>query len=270
MKKFMALTILAAVAAMPLTAAAAEGSAYADILSAYVYRGQVGNEEPVFQPGLDVTGPLGLGFSLWSSMNLTDADEEACPWYPDTGGEWSEINLGLSWSAPLEGPVGLSVGGTYYIFPQDPSEVDEEGNASLAPADGGYEVYVEVAADTLLQPTIRFCHDLDNQDDWCALFSIGHSIELTEKLALDLGTTVGYAGKYYVADNYNDSDAGDGFTHVQADAGLNFALTEQASIGLKGAYSSIIDSGIRDDARAEGGYPEVDIFFGGLTASYSF
>jgi hypothetical protein len=63
----LALLILAAIAALPLAASAADANAYADVLSAYVYRGQIGNDEAVFQPGLDVAGPLGLGYSFWAA-----------------------------------------------------------------------------------------------------------------------------------------------------------------------------------------------------------
>ena len=108
MNKTMALLILAAVAA-PVSAWAAEGSIYADVLSAYVYNGLAYNDEAVFQPGLDVAGPLGLGSSLWANMDLTDS---ARSWYPDTAGEWNEIDLGLNWTTPWEGPVGLTLGGT--------------------------------------------------------------------------------------------------------------------------------------------------------------
>ena len=281
MKKILALSLLAAFAALPLAAAAAEASAYADVLSAYVYRGQVGNDEAVFQPGLDVTGPLGLGASFWGSMNLTDNQSV---WYPDTAGEFGEYNLGLNWTCPGEGPISLTLGGLAFVYAEDSSavEVDDAGAAVLgddglpivseAPANGGYEVFAEIAAeDVILAPTLRFCHDLDNSDDWIALLSIGHSLPFSDNLSLDLGATVGYAGEYYVSDNYNDSDAGSAFTHVQVDAGLNYALTESASVGLKGAFSSIIDSDIRDDIdAAEGGYPDVDIFYGSVTASYSF
>ncbi|MGD9612643.1 MAG: TorF family putative porin, partial [Kiritimatiellia bacterium] len=138
MKKF-ALLILAAVAAMPLAASAAEANVYADVMSAYVYRGVVGNDEAVFQPGLDVAGPLGLSYSLWANMNLTD-NESA--WYPDTLGKWGEVDLGLSWTAPLEGPVSLTVGATYFMYPQDSSEVlaDEETGEPLVDADGNVRV----------------------------------------------------------------------------------------------------------------------------------
>ncbi len=256
MKKIMALLILAAVAAMPLAASAADGFLYADVLSAYVSNGQVGNDEAVFQPGLDVSGPLGLTYSFWANMALTDADSA---WDPNTSGEWNELDLGLSWTVPYEAPVSLSFGATYYVYPQ-----------ATGSADGSYEVYAKLAADDVpLSPAIKFCHDLDNQDDWIAKFSIGHSFSLMDALSLDLGATVGYAGEYYVESNYG-ADAGSAFSHVQLDAGLNYALTEQASVGLKGAFSSIIDSDVRDSIEETDYYPEVDIFFGGVTASYAF
>lgn len=265
--KRIARLILAAAVAMPLAASAADATLYADVLSAYVFRGLVGNDEAVFQPGLNVGGPLGLGCSLWTSMNLTD-NESA--WYPDTSGEWGELNLGLNWTLPWEGPVRLTLGGTYFVYPQDASEVDEEGNASEAPADGSYEVYATAAAEGfLLSPSIQFCHDLDNTDDWIVLLGIAHSFDLLDKLSLNLGATLGVAGDYYVADNYG-SDSGAALTHAQFDAGLNYALSEQASIGLKGSFSSILDGDVRDDIDEANYYPETDIFYGGLTAGYSF
>lgn len=272
-QKMIAVILATALAAAAGAAWAAEATVYADVLSAYVYRGQVGNDEAVFQPGLDVTGPLGLGASLWGSMNLTDNQSA---WYPDSAGKWGELNVGLNWSQPVQESFQLTVGGLLFIYPQETSEIIilENGltGASKAPADGGYEVFVELAADQLpLQPKFRLCHDLDDQEDWIALASIGHSLALADPFSLDLGATVGYAGKYYVADNYNGSDAGSAFTHVQLDAVLNYALTKQVTLGLKGSYSSILDSAIREDIRATiGGYPEVDIFYGGLTASLSF
>ena len=42
------------------------------------------------------------------------------------------------------------------------------------------------------------------------------------------------------------------------------------SVGLKGSVSTLLDADLRDDVDAEGYYPETDIFFGGVSASYSF
>lgn len=271
MKKIIALTILAAFAVLPLAASAAEGSVYADILSAYVFNGQVGNDEPVFQPGLDVAGPLGFGYSLWANMGLTDADSA---WDPNTKGEWSEIDLGLNWTLPWEGPVSLTLGGTYYVYPQATSALEENEDGTItadeAPADGSYEAYVKVAAtDLILTPTAKFCHDMDNSDDWIALFSISHGFELTDALSLNLGATLGYAGEYYVESNYS-SDSGAALTHAQLDASLSYALSEALSVGIKGSFSSILDSDMRDDIKDGDVYPEVDYFSGGVNVSYAF
>ena len=279
MKK-LALSILAALVAMPLAASAAEANVYADVLSAYVYRGVVGNDEAVFQPGLEVAGPFGFGYSLWANMNLTDAES---PWYPDTFGKWGEVDLGLNWTCPAEGPVSLTVGATYFLYPQDSSEVlvdeetgdplvDADGNVrvSEAPADDGYELYLELAAeDVPLAPSLKLCHDLENGDDWIVIAGIGHSIGLTDALSLDLGASLGYAGQYYVASNYG-SDTGDALSHAQVDAVLTYAISETVSVGLKGSVSTLLDADLRDDVDAEGYYPETDIFFGGATASYTF
>ncbi len=279
MTKYLALVVLIALA-LPAATLAAEVEVYADVLSAYVYEGLVGNDEPVFQPGLDITAPYGFALSFWGSMNLTDVES---PWYPDSAGEWGELNLGLSWTLPWEGPVRLTLGALYYAYPQESSEIlfddetgdmvlDEDGFAqvSRAPADGGYDLIIEVAADEiLLSPSVQFVHTAEGSDDWRLLFSIGHSLDLMDALSLDLGATAGYAGKGLVEAVYL-SDTGAAFTFAQIDASLNYAVTSALSVGLKGAFSTLIDSDIRDAIKASGDYPKSDIFFGGLTASYTF
>ena len=90
-----------------------------------------------------------------------------------------------------------------------------------------------------------------------------------DALSLDLGATLGYAGEFYIDQNYG-SDAGSAFTHAQADAALTFALNEKISVSAKASYSSILEDDVRDDIEAGDVYPDVDIFFGGVNVSYSF
>ena len=270
MKKTMALLLLAAVAA-PASARAAEGSIYADVLSAYVYNGLQYNDEAVFQPGLDVAGPFGFGYSLWANMDLTDNPASTAP---NTSGEWSEVDLSLNWTAPSTGPLTFSAGGLYYVYPQSSSTVATNADGSVesvskAPADGSYQVFAKLAADLPLAPAVKFCHELDNTDDWIVLVTVGHGFDLTDKLALNLGAVLGFAGDYYVESNYG-SGTGAAFTHAQFDAALSCALTDKASVALKGAFSTLLDGDLRDDVDAGGVYADQDIFFGGVNASYAF
>ncbi|MBP8656490.1 MAG: hypothetical protein WBK37_02570 [Kiritimatiellia bacterium] len=271
MRKLVLLSIIG-LCAGAWVAGAADANLELNILSAYVNYGQVGNDEAVFQPSFDVAGPYGFGFNLWANMDLTD---NARSWWPNTAGEWSELNLELNWTAPLEGPVSLTLGGVYFAYPQQASEVlipEDSGEVIVQPhpADGGYEVYILVEAeDVLLSPRAQFYHDLGNADDWHAELAIGHTIELTAALSLDLTAILGMAGKYYVEDNFG-SDAGDAITHAQFEATLNYALNEKITLGLTGAFMTILDSDIRDDVKESDIYPDVDFFFGGLTIGYTF
>jgi hypothetical protein len=116
-----------------VTLAAAEGletgvSVDVPVLSAYVWRGQVLNEDAVLQPGL--TGTIG-GFAVnaWSSLNLDGTD---------TDGEFTEFDWTVSYSQAV-GPVELGLGVVQYTFPNSTLE-DEDGVVSAYP--GTVEVFV--------------------------------------------------------------------------------------------------------------------------------
>ncbi len=64
----LAATVLAALAAAP--AAALDGSVDLSVQSAYIWRGMVLNDRPVFQPSVTVSGG-GFSGSVWANVNLT-------------------------------------------------------------------------------------------------------------------------------------------------------------------------------------------------------
>lgn len=260
MNKVVGLLVLIALLAAPLAALAADATVYADFMSRYISKGQVGGEDPVFQPGLDVSSDWGLTFSLWGSMDLADDDKS---WYPDSKGKWGEWDIGASWTTPFEDwPVAATIGATYFVYPQD-----EE-------SDGNYEIYAKVAATSiLLNPTLGIYYDCRDSEDWYGLFSLGHSFDLSDTilsgLSLDLGGTVGYGARYYAQAAFSD-DCSAGFTHVEVSAALNYAVTDNISVGLKGIFSSIIDSDMRDGVDADERDIDPDNFYGGFNVSYNF
>lgn len=284
MKKMMTALMLAALAASmaALPALAADEvvqeeqpnytvSASADILSAYVSKGVTGNDEPVFQPEVYVEMPYGFGFDVWANMNITDAN---CNWDPKTGGKWSEFDLSLEWTAPIEGPVSVTVGGTYFVYPQATGDVivateeEAENVKAGAPADGDYELFVKAGVDCILQPTLEFYHDCQSSSDWYFLGKIGHDFELTDLLGLHLGATVGFVGDDF-AERYG-SDDGAAFSHAQFDAKLGYAVTDAFEVHAKASFSTLIDGDIRDGV--EDMYDDIDceIFYGGVGCGYTF
>ena len=285
MKKMMTALMLAALAASLATVSASaeevtqeEQANYsvsvgADVMSAYVSKGVVGNDEPVLQPDVYVEMPFGFSFDVWANMNLTDAK---CNWDPETQGKWSEFDLTLDWTAPLEGPVSVTVGGTYFAYPQaedvavvvateeEAVEVDSHN-----PGDGGYELFAKVGVDCILQPSLGFYHDCRSADDWYILAKIGHDIDLTDLLTLGLGGTVSFSGEDFADRNYGSTE-GAAFSHAQVDAKLNYAVTDAFDVYAKCTFSTLIDKDIRDGIKDSYDDIDCDFFYGGVGVGYTF
>lgn len=235
----------------------------ADVFSAYVSRGQVWNDEPVFQPNFWVGLPYGLEFNLWGTMDLTDSDGSC---YPDSGMKWSEFDLEPSINLPIPG-VDVALGAIYFAYPLD--------------VDNDHDVYVKVSKevavndDFTVTPSLKFEHRCAHSDDWFIIAKVSPKYALTEKLSLGTDVEVGYAGADYVGGSYGSKNEA-AFSHAQVVASLGYAITDKLSAAVKGGYSTIIDSDMRDDMSArdeETGkkpYPQIDIGFGGLYFNYDF
>ena len=279
MKKMMTALMLAALAASLATVSASaeevtqekanyDVSVSADLLSAYVSRGSVLNDEPVFQPNLWVEMPFGFDFNLWATMDITD-NSKSCA--PDTAGRWSEFDFTLGWSFPLpdESPVSLWVGSTFYTYPQAEDDTD-------------YDAAVKLSGNCILNPWIRFVHECNDSDDFRLDIGVSHSFDITDVLSLGLSAecTYGFDGwmskwdriaeetgeEEIVKENVSAGKAG--LVDIMAMASLGWQVTDTWSLALKGGWSSLINGDARDAADFDG--IDKDIFYGGVSTEYSF
>ena len=84
--------------------------------TAYVWRGQVLNDESVLDPSLTTT--FGdWSFNTWGSFDLTDNHKKE--------GEFAEIDLTLSYAVPLDGPVGVELGCDSVPIPSERSGLNK-------------------------------------------------------------------------------------------------------------------------------------------------
>lgn len=271
MKKLMLSLVALALALSAVAVQAADDSSEAknysvevsaDFFSAYVSRGQVFNDEPVFQPNLWVEMPYGFDFNLWATMDVTDSDKSCVP---DTGGRWSEFDFTLGWSAPLpeDSPVALWVGSTYYTYPQDTTDDD-------------YDAAVKLSGNCILNPWIRLVHECDGSGHLRVDFGVSHSFELTDAISLGLSAECTYGMDKWM-DKWNRTDdngatvveGGDaGLVDIMAMATLGWQVTDNWSVALKAGWSSLIN----DDARDSADFDDIekDIFYGGVSTAWSF
>lgn len=227
--------------------AATPATATADLvgLSAYVWRGQVLNDEAVLQPSFTL-GKSGFTINTWGNMNLTDAVTEDAP-------DFSELDLTLSYAKTV-GNVGLGAGFIEYTFP----------NTAVA---GTRELYASLALPNLVVvPTLAVYYDFDEADGVYGNFSLGYSRSLCNKTTLGLFASLGMATADYNMFYFGvDEDA---LNDVNVGASVSFAVTKSLTIVPAVQYTALPDGDIEDGAATL--YKDTDGVIGSVKASYTF
>ncbi len=203
-----------------------------DFASAYVFRGVTFNDGLVAQPYLEA-GDLPVTVGVWGNFDIDDYDGAL------DDGQFSEIDFYAGYDLPLDGPVGVSLGYTEYMYPNSTAEADREFSLGAS-------------LDTILGPSVTAYYGVDGglEESLYVEGGVGHSVDLSEEVALDLGALVGYSSP----------DVGeDGFSHYSVSAGVSYSYVS-ASV----AYIGQID----DDVLTDDAY-DVEVV-GMLGVSYGF
>lgn len=206
-----------------------------DVYSAYVWRGFLLDDDAVVQPGASVSyGGFTLG--IWGSTDINAND----------GSSSEEVDYYFDYTKEFDG-FSLSIGNTYYAFPDADTSAEE--------------AYIGIAFDCLLSPSITVYRDYGQEGSGSGKgtyvsFDVGHSLELSEFTALDLGFHYGYNDKLFIAGKGSD---------ILLTAGLSVTLAKDFSFAPVIAYS--IPFGDLEDA-GDGNQDEK--FYTGVSLSYSF
>ena len=159
-----------------------------DFAGKYVWRGQLLNDDIVFQPGFSLTyGNFTAG--IWGNLDLTN--------YNDRNGDFLEMDYYLDWSDDLPDLEGISysVGLIYYDFPGSYADGTRLPDT--------LEAYLGFSFDLPASPSITGYHDLDEAEGTYITFGIGHSIEKVFELspdmsvAMDMSATLGWGSASY-------------------------------------------------------------------------
>ena len=270
MKKIGMAAAVAMIVAVTPTVSMAEEAAAAEapalsasldlpILSAYVWRGQVLNDEAVLQPGFGISKG---GFSLawWSSMNLTDEQ---------TGDELEftehDITVSYSFSCPVT-KADITLGVVNYDFP-NLSLADAEGNASLV--NDTREAFATFGWSCPANPTLAVYYDFKEADGFYGSLSVGHSVPVGDMASVDVNASIGASSSDWNEYYYGTQD--DALNDWSVSVAVPVAACDSLTITPAVQYAALIDSDISDTVE-EGGlyYGETDQWIGSLKASYAF
>lgn len=235
----------------PLSASAAEtsGSASADIMSHYVWRGQRLSDDFVIQPSIGITNG-GFGANIWA--NWDDAVSDAS----DSGITETDYTLNYTFS---KDKLGFDVGYIYYAF--------------QAPAVDTQEIYLGISYDTILSPSATLYYDFDEGEGAFLVLAIGHSLELPGSAALNLGASASYNfGNAVMGPAADGSTDFSDFYNAEVSASVSITVAENISIEPKiaatMALSDDAESAIRGlDAT---GNDDDAFVYGGLNITLSF
>lgn len=220
------------------------GDASVDYNGKYVWRGQVLNDDPVLQPSVGFqVGKVYL--NVWGNMDTTE--------YNGNSGEFNEVDYTIDYSDQITDLLGFSIGAIRYDFP----------NTSL---DATTEIYAGLNLDVFLAPSVTVYYDIDDVEGTYVSFGIGHSIELSETLALDMSASLGWGNDKYNEGYWGITDADSSAQDLAVSVALPIALGDW-TLTPSVNYVSLMDNDLREsDAYAM----ESDYFYAGIGLSTSF
>ena len=255
------LAALVAVTGLAGAASAATASLDVGLYSAYVWRGQVYNEDAVVQPAWTVSKDKGLSLSVWGNFvpsdenNAVFVDAEGNETTDDAENEFSEVDLTVSYDLTLgeESPVAVTIGAVQYVLSHPDGDTREAS--------------IKVGTDKVpLSPALAVNYDFDEAEGFYSALSISHEIAIREKLTLGLSGSIGYAD-----DSYNEYYFGVADSAVN-DATVSMALAYQVNdaVSVSGTilYTALLDDAIKDGAAVIYGDDSHTVYSAGV--SYGF
>lgn len=233
-----------------------------DVLSAYVWRALTLNDGMVVQPSLDAAHPSGLGFNVWGNFDIGDYDGK----YEKR--EFSEVDLTVSYTPPLEGPIEITIGYTEYLYPKEGNYNPEvpEGHPEVEGAKDTdtREIWGKLSLSPLdaLSLDLGIYRDVDESEGLYGDAALTYSYALMDALSAEASARLGVADKKFAEANAGGTEGG--FFDWGASLKLTYDVADGFSVGATVAYVDNID----EDALPE---DAVDVnWYGGLSATLSF
>jgi uncharacterized protein (TIGR02001 family) len=218
------------------------------VFSQYIWRGfELSKDSVVIQPSVTL-GYKGVSLNVWGNL---DTDNEAYD-----GSKYNETDVTLSYSKSV-GITTLTGGYIYY---------------ALDGINDSQEIFASVGLNTFLSPTITVYREIAHSPAWYVNVGVSHSMNLTEKISLNLAASAGY---YYSDDSdFAEVDnPGSKYRELHnglVSAGLTIPVGDYFSVKPMIAYSFPLSSNAEDYIKATSLSNDSSFLYGGVTLSMAF
>ena len=226
-----------------------------DVLSDYMWRGKICNDNPVWQPsvtlGYDAGDYGAVSANVWSSFDLTHKRGSATNSRRTSG--LQEIDYTLSYAVELFG-VGFEVGHIWYTFPNNNGSSDQDlyatvsyDNPIVTPSASVYWNYLDSAGNDV--STLYYT------------FGLGHDFAITGELTLTPSASLGFGGNAWTG-------CGTELTDQTVGLSASYAISENVSLGAQINYTWIPSHTLRKDDYMGAGKDQ--LCWGGFNVTVSF
>lgn len=260
MKKVMGVGAALMVAGVMGVQAASEPeiSAEASLLSSYVFRGMVLNNDAVMQPQVTVEH-YGVSFNIFGNYDIGSN-------FSGVSSDFSEIDWTIAYELPLAiEDLVVSVGLTHYTFPN----VTVGGAARESTT----EIFAKGTLKTLenleipVIPSMTIFGDVDEVNGTYVLFDVYVPYQITPELSSQVGFSAGYGNTAY-----NDAYFGPGidadWNDFNFNGALSYAVTEDLTVSANLTYTVLNGGAISDGADVI--YEDDEKVWCGLNIAYDF
>ncbi len=219
--------LLAGMAFYPIPAGAqTEVGVDLGLFSSYIWRGLTRTNNPVLQPAVYLSFPVGnasITAGGWSNIDLGKYDDFEDD-LSQSGGrsafDLSEFQPYAEVSFPL-GRATLTGGLSGYIYPNDGPAL---ALGLMNSAENTWEIYGKLGFDAAFSPEVSVYYDLDKVKGAYIEGGISYSLEATERVAVDLGAVAGFSAGQDASGSIEELPRflDNGFTHLDLSAGIPF------------------------------------------------
>ena len=232
------------------------------LVSSYVWRGQVHNNDCVVQPQVTVSQD-GFSLNVWGNYDLGENMN-------GVSSDFSEIDFSLAYSLPLDiNDVAFDIGMIGYHFPANGT-----GNTGEPSTTELFVTATVLSFQDYLIPSVTMFGDIDEADGVYFLFDVVAPYQISDYLAVEAGVSAGWGNTSY--NDYYFSDPALGVPSTQ-DGGFNdynfygnasYEIAEGLTASVNLTYTMLDGGSIRDAANTI--YEAKQKFWGGVNIAYDF
>ena len=223
------------------------------LISSHVWRGQVQNNDFVFQPQMTVE-QYGVSLNIWANYDMGTS-------FNGTQGDTSEIDFSLAYTLPLDySEVTFDLGVINYHFME---------NGTVGANSSTTELFAKATVQSWNEyviPSVTVFGDIDEASGVYALFDIVAPYQISDYLWVEGGISAGWGDSSY-NDYHWKSSQDKGFNDYNFYGNVSYEIMENLYAAFNLTYT-VVDGGLSD--AADNAYEADEKLFGGLSVAYDF